>query len=286
MGIQQLVKKIFASLGYEIRRSEALGFKPYSGYPERSIQERRFYNVGAGFFFHPFWTNIDFATDYYSSSQKYEFLNYDLMELQALPLEDASAELFYTSHTIEHVSDAAVSNMLKEIYRVLKPGGGVRLSTPNLLLEYWAYKRKDRDFWYWANWYSKKGTWEKLYKFPLAEAAIPTLLLEHIASQLSEVGGDDTAQKFSDAQIDLVMSTYTMEDALDYFTSRCKYNPNYPGNHMNWWTAAKLTKFLNEAGFNSVIPSGYGQSIFQPLRDVTLFDLTHPKMSLYVDAIK
>lgn len=283
---QKLIRKLLAKYGYEIRKAGGLGFTPYQAFPAKSVDERRFYNIGAGLFFHPYWTNIDFATDYYSVSQKYEFMNFDLMALQPLPLEDSKAELFYSSHTIEHISDAAVSNMLAEAFRALKPGGGIRLVTPNALLEYWAYKKKDRDFWYWADWYKKAGTWEKLYGYPLANATIPTLLLEHIATQLSDVGLDRSGQKLSDSQVDAVMAEYPMEGAFDYFTSRCVYNPIYPGNHMNWWTLEKITRFLNNAGFRTVIPSGYGQSIFPPLRDTTLFDLTHPKMSLYVDATK
>ncbi|GAA0581521.1 methyltransferase domain-containing protein [Rhizomicrobium electricum] len=48
------------------------------------------------------------------------------------PLPDASLDYVYSEHMIEHVPYAGGMAMLAEIFRVLKPGGRVRLSTPKL----------------------------------------------------------------------------------------------------------------------------------------------------------
>lgn len=45
--------------------------------------------------------------------------------------EDNSVELIYTSHTIEHMKDNSVINLFEEFYRVLKPGGYLRVVAPN-----------------------------------------------------------------------------------------------------------------------------------------------------------
>ncbi|HEV7664915.1 MAG TPA: class I SAM-dependent methyltransferase [Chloroflexota bacterium] len=46
-----------------------------------------------------------------------------------LPLQDASVDLVVSFETLEHVSDAGA--MVRELRRVLKPGGRLVLSTPN-----------------------------------------------------------------------------------------------------------------------------------------------------------
>lgn len=278
-----LIKKI----RFLYNKKEKWNNSIYDNYSEDSLLRRRFYNIGAGKFAHPYWTNIDYATKHYSNVQDTPFINYNLMKLKRLPIEDNVAELVYSSHTIEHVSDEAVQNMLNESYRILKPGGGIRLTTPNAWLEFQAYMRKDTKFWYWVDSYTQPGSWEKLYKIPLSTASIHQIFLHHFASQLCEIDIDDSAQKkFSDSEIVQIFTSNPDVKTLDYFTKQCKFNPEYPGNHINWWTHDKLISFLKKAGFTEPYISGWGQSVFPPLRDNSLFDKTHPKISLYVEAIK
>jgi predicted SAM-dependent methyltransferase len=48
------------------------------------------------------------------------------------PFADASFAFIYSEHMIEHVPYPAGLAMLKECYRVLKPGGVIRIATPDL----------------------------------------------------------------------------------------------------------------------------------------------------------
>lgn len=48
------------------------------------------------------------------------------------PLPDASMNDVYSEHLFEHLTYQQAQNMLKESYRVLKPGGIMRLATPDL----------------------------------------------------------------------------------------------------------------------------------------------------------
>ncbi len=287
--MNNLIRNLINRLGFDIVRmkKQEKVFSLYDNFPHESLRERRFYNIGAGSFKHPYWTNIDFASDHYKSSQKSRFINYNLIELKKLPIEENTAEIVYSSHTIEHVSDEAVINMIKESYRILKPGGGLRLTTPDALLEFKAYQRKDINFWYWVDWYSRPGAWEKLYKIPLSKASIHQLFLDHFASQLCEIAIDDSSRKkYTDPEIVKIFSKYPSVWTINYFTKQCKFNPDYPGYHINWWTHDKLISILKKAGFSECYSSGYGQSSFSPLRDTIFFDNTHPAISLYVEAIK
>lgn len=59
----------------------------------------------------------------------------DVMQLDATaryPFETNSFDFVFTEHMIEHVSYPAAINMLCECYRVLKPGGVIRVATPDL----------------------------------------------------------------------------------------------------------------------------------------------------------
>lgn len=285
--MKRMIRNVLSQLGYELYKKNISDANAYSNiFPERSLSEKRFYNVGAGSFRHPYWTNIDFATEHYKSVQR-NFINYNLMEMKPLPIEDNVAEAVYSSHTIEHISDEAVLNLLKESYRILRPGAYIRLTAPDAWLDFQAYKRNDATYWYWVDRYSKAGTWEKLYKIPLSKASIHQLFLHHFASQLSEIDVDDSpAKKYSDIEISEHFENNPDVSALDYFTKQCNFNADHPGNHINWWTHEKLISFLREAGFSKPYVSGWGQSVLPPLRDTTLFDNTHPKISLYVEAMK
>ena len=274
--------------GYDLVKRPGMSLQGYyRGFRPESLEQRRFYNIGAGSFRHPYWSNVDYATEHYRAVQRGQFIPYDLMQLAPLPIESGSAEIVYSSHTIEHVSDEAVRNLFRECYRILKPGGGLRVTTPDAALEFQAYQRNDRCYWYWTDWYSRPGSWEDQYTLPLGQASIQQLFLHHFASQLCEIDIDTTStRKYSDAEIAAVFSERPLEEALDFFTRQCKYNPGHPGNHINWWTQDKLVSFLKQAGFAVCCRSGFGQSAFLPLRDTRFFDMTHPRISLYVEATK
>lgn len=270
------LQRIANHFGYRVTRINRTDSILYKSFPADSLQQRRFYNIGAGTFSHPYWTNIDFASPWYSKGQYHRFIEYNLMELAPLAIEDNTAELVYSSHTIEHVSDDAVRNMLREAHRILKPGGYIRLTTPDMALAYDAYKRGDRQ------------AIHGILKEPFSpHISIHQIFLRRFATQLTQIGEDTRGgKKCSDAEIMQVFSEYPMEQALDYFSQQCEYDPNYAQYHMNWWTEAKLINFLKDAGFADCYRSGYGQSKSPPFRNSTFFDNTHPGISLYTEATK
>jgi predicted SAM-dependent methyltransferase len=299
-GIQAALKR----LGYRVTRLQtpairqrprpkvpspkgpSLDLSLYDRYPAESLTTRRFYNIGAGSFAHPYWTNVDFASDWYGTVQS-AFVEYDLMALEPLPLASESAELVYSSHTVEHVSHDAVQNMLNESHRVLKPGGGIRITTPDIMLDYAAYRRGDRHYYYWVDAWSRPGRWQQLYKRPPNTESITQLFLHHFASQLCDNDLDDTAvRKYGDAEVDDIFESRPLEEALDFFASQCRFNADHPGNHINWWSHEKLERELRAAGFSDIYRSGYRQSRFAPMRETPLFDSTHPPISMYMEAVK
>jgi predicted SAM-dependent methyltransferase len=70
------------------------------------------------------WTNIQFC-------QTHEVLWGDCTHI---PLPDASVEVLYSSHMLEHLDRDEAARFLSEARRVLAPGGILRLAVPDLAL--------------------------------------------------------------------------------------------------------------------------------------------------------
>ena len=142
-------KALCGAVGVDVRRLPGPDVEQYVRlFGEAAVRERRFYNVGAGGFSHPCWTNVDYGSDWYGPVQS-NFVQYDLLGTDPLPVADGTAEIVYSSHTIEHIPEDAAQRLFNEAYRVLRPGGYVRLTCPDSDLSLAALRRDDEDFFYW-----------------------------------------------------------------------------------------------------------------------------------------
>jgi predicted SAM-dependent methyltransferase len=81
-------------------------------------------NLGCGSRFHTDWVNIDF-----SSTDK-SVIAHNL--IQGIPRPDRSFDVVYHSHVLEHFTKPQAQSFLQECYRVLKPGGTLRIAIPDL----------------------------------------------------------------------------------------------------------------------------------------------------------
>ncbi|NJL55953.1 methyltransferase domain-containing protein, partial [bacterium] len=81
-------------------------------------------NLGCGSCFHADWTNVD------SRAVSQDVITYDLR--QGIPFPDDSFTVVYHSHLLEHLPKSAAEPFLRECYRVLEPGGILRVVVPDL----------------------------------------------------------------------------------------------------------------------------------------------------------
>lgn len=81
-------------------------------------------NLGCGNHLHPAWINMDVAP------MSPGVIPCDLSG--DIPLPDASCDAVYQSNLIEHLRRRDASKLMKECFRVLKPGGILRVATPDL----------------------------------------------------------------------------------------------------------------------------------------------------------
>ncbi len=86
--------------------------------------EERKLQLGCGPHTIPGWLN----TDIFPVNSQIAFLDVT----RKFPFEDNTFDYIFSEHIFEHVSLAGGHNMLKESFRALKPGGVLRLATPDL----------------------------------------------------------------------------------------------------------------------------------------------------------
>jgi predicted SAM-dependent methyltransferase len=288
--LKDFIQSILNRLGYKlVRIDKSIDTRFYEKiYGLESVLEKRFYNIGAGSFFHPCWTNIDHKSEWYDKHQgDVRYLEYDILAKEPLPLKNNSAEIVYTSHTIEHITDEAALHLFSEVNRVLKHGGVFRVTAPNIDLHYQAYLRNDRHFFYWTKYYNKVSQYQKVHlKQPLSGVSTQQLFLYEFATRASQIFADSIDNPLSDDNVDQIFRDMDFEKALNSIVSKCSLEKQrkYPGNHINWWNRDKVIDYLKRSGFKKIYISGYGQSIAAVMRDLEYFDSTHPKISLYIEA--
>ncbi len=86
--------------------------------------EKVFLNLGCGNRYHPEWINIDL------NPSAPEVIQHDLS--RGIPLPDATCDVVYHAAVLEHIRRSDAELFLAECFRVLKPGGIIRVGVPDL----------------------------------------------------------------------------------------------------------------------------------------------------------
>jgi predicted SAM-dependent methyltransferase len=84
----------------------------------------KYLNLGCGSRYHPDWINIDIA------SRAPGVIQHDLS--RGIPLPDSSCDVVYHAAVLEHLRRSDATAFLAECYRVMKPGGILRVGVPDL----------------------------------------------------------------------------------------------------------------------------------------------------------
>lgn len=84
----------------------------------------KYLNLGCGDRYHPDWTNINFT------STGEGVIVHNLKK--GIPFPDASFDVVYHSHVLEHFSKSEAEFFIKECYRVLRSQGILRVVVPDL----------------------------------------------------------------------------------------------------------------------------------------------------------
>ncbi len=87
-------------------------------------EAKKYLNLGCGSRYHPDWINIDITP------HGPEVIKNDLS--CGIPLSEASCDVVYHAAVLEHLRRSDAMAFLAECYRVLKPGGIIRVGVPDL----------------------------------------------------------------------------------------------------------------------------------------------------------
>lgn len=216
-------------------------------------------NIGGGNWYRRGWHNVDLY-----AHPAFADIAVDFRLDARLPVDDDSLEVVFSSHVIEHVDDETVATIVREAHRALRPGGVLRLATPDPAKAFAAYHRGDSAF------FDRGGV-------SCHGDTIEQKLVNYFASyrEGDYSGGPivdpaEVAQRVADES---TFPRWCVEQIPDSAPYRA---------HVNSWSAERLTGLLRETGFSEVWESGFGQSVVPELRE-PMFD-NRPTVSLFVEA--
>lgn len=261
---------------YEYAQKQIYGTQIFINYIKKIIFKQYFkffpcslkmVDIGGGNFVRFGWKNLDYYSGHYGYKSIFVDINHNLFGKKELPFKSNSVDLFYSSHTFEHIPNIYCQHIFNEIYRSLKNNGIVRITLPDFDLYYKSYGRNDKNFY-------RNFPYREIHKNFLkafATAKISDVSIKELKKNFKKLSQEEFANFYTNT-IDL--STQTMN----------------PSNHINWWTYEKMEKLLIKAGFNknNIYRSLPQQSLSPHMRGTgnNGFDIRHTKISLFVEAIK
>lgn len=160
-------------------------------------------NLGCGLSIAPGWINVDGslnalvaswphfshrlfyrfsgANQYYSRERycsllvENEFVHHDLS--RSIPFVSESVDFIYTSHFLEHLTRAEGARLLRESFRVLRPGGILRVCVPDLAYAVGLYAggaavNMLENYFFVADGGSRFARHKYMYDFPLLKSAL------------------------------------------------------------------------------------------------------------------
>lgn len=243
--------------------------------------DRKYLNIGGGDFVKEDWRVLDYYTDWYDYDPMFIDYDIDLKKKSQWPIDTGDFNLVYSSHTLEHLTDAAVEHTLQEAYRILSPGGTIRINVPDLSIAIRAYEQDS------VEWF--ENVWLENYtdNVYFAENKCPGYelefyLLSFFATYLARIRHPGT--NFQRVRKDWKKNE--MEAFLDKYSNKIhdEWQAEYPGWHRNWFTADKLKQQLSSVGFTNTIETGCRQSRI-PEMCKSEFD-KRPHISVFVEAEK
>ena len=263
-------------------------------YGSLAVAERSFINIGPGTLSHPFWTTVDkrYGHDVLWAQMRRQVqqprpdIEWDILDRTQLPFSDASIDLAYCSHVIEHVWDDDICHLFRAVNRVLRPGAVFRLVCPDADLLARAYSCG--DWWYFLDYLMLRARRLKLSQMDINKLRDSGFFARFVLQQVSLVTTKGNPFFVTQAEAPEFLARFpNLMDAFERASQLSDRNLNQQiGAHVNWLNFSKLQNMLKEAGFSVVERSGYRQSRAAVLRDDRFFDRTDPQMSLFVDAIK
>ena len=237
--------------------------------------ERDYINLGGGpLFKHPKFYTLD-VNPLMKIVKKDGYIEFNLVEDLPLPFDTNSIKGIYTSHCMEHLSRNEVIKILKDSFRVLQDGRVMRIVVPDMKAIFNAFDNRDASYFEWIR--AKQDKPNQLWKYD----SWLRLVTRSFAGHVVDLYTDEELEK------------YYYETTHDQFIKKIlsieKIAPQYrfvPNTHKSAWSEESLQKLCISVGFKEALISSRGNSCDKVMKNKTLFDITMPNNSIFIDAIK
>ena len=210
-------------------------------------------NLGAGKNWQKFnWIGIDKLDG--------NFLN----KKSKLPFQDNSIKYIYSSHFFEHISDDTANNLFKEIKRVLRNDGLLRIVVPNFELLHYSLINEDTTLMESLG-FRGRPEWKN---FDIEANNINFVLhwFANYTNYSEEILFDEKPRDFfrgpPKIEREEVLETARNKSTLDFgkwAVSKIDKSFLKNGGHINAWTSNKFTECLKKVGIKSK-KMDYGKS--------------------------
>ena len=178
-----------------------------------------------------------------------------------IPLADV--KYCYSSHMLEHISDAAASYLLSSVYSIMRDGGVIRIEVPSaskILDDYKADSGRPIAR-YFADSNKETIVEQDGYDEKYAQIHIGTL------GAISCIHVDRGNKSFSHIPVyadlslfEANLSTMTTDEFCSWAIGLQTVSERAQHGHINYWTENKLSLVLEEAGFRDINVCNAGES--------------------------
>jgi len=236
---------------------------------------REYVNIGGGpVFLHEKFFTFDINV---TSNKSQGRINFDFSKGVAFPFEDNSIKGIYTSHCLEHLFDNQVFKILEQSYRILQPGGVIRIALPDMEMMFDAYEARDASFFSWFK--EKMRVRDGVWAYDSWLRLVTRSFAGHVVDLFSDEELYGIYHKLEENRIKFVRRI------LSEAENSPKYR-NVPNAHKSYWSSQKMLTCLNELGFKSVNKVGQRQTTDPVFSNGAVFNNTQPQASFFVEAIK
>ncbi len=175
-------------------------------------------------------------------------ISLDLNTCTAVPLPDASKEIIYSSHMVEHLQPEGRRHFVREAFRILKSGGGIRIEAPDAELLAKSYREHGDVI------ERLRREWEESLVKGLGMTSeygeLHIALIGSLASYMTPNGTIPVLA--SRKEVDDKLNALSLDQFCAWCASLLTAEQLFSGGHVDGITPAKLRSELEAAGFVNV----------------------------------
>ncbi|HAC63826.1 MAG TPA: hypothetical protein DCF68_09875 [Cyanothece sp. UBA12306] len=211
------------------------------------------------------YTNPLFPLDWIRVDWQDADYNINLSQSPNLPFKDNSQKLLYSAHMIEHLSSQSLPKLLKECYRILKPGGRIRFECPDAEKLINLYLANDEKM---LSHFRKFRQEILINKFGYPEHYIEDHLsvLGEISNYIVEGEWVHVPVYVPKDEFDKKLETLSFDQFFDWCISLQTPEQHQSGGHQSAIYFSKLCLMLEKVGFTNVTKVDFGETTIPELK--------------------